>query len=153
MKRTKLAIAAGLQALALTGCYVVPTGPDGNYAIYIPTTPPPGAPGLPPSATQGGMPKVLHARLYPENDVATQTGMVAGTVTNMMTGKGRFQLQYMGDTLIGEATRVAEGRGVASAYGRDGTHMSCEYLMSSPRQGAGTCTFSNGAQYKVHIGT
>ena len=34
------------------------------------------------------MPKVLHARLYPENDVATQTGMVAGTVTNMMTGKG-----------------------------------------------------------------
>jgi hypothetical protein len=31
--------------------------------------------------------------------------------------------------------------------------MSCEYQMNSPRQGAGTCVFSNGAQYKVHIGT
>ncbi len=96
MKRTKLAIAAGLQALALTGCYIVPTGPDGNYAIYIPTTPPATAPGLPPSVGQAAMPKVLHARLYPENDVATQTGMVAGTVTSMSTGKGRFQLHYAG---------------------------------------------------------
>jgi hypothetical protein len=24
--------------------------------------------------------------------------------------------------------------------------------MSSPMQGAGTCMFSNGAKYKVHIG-
>jgi hypothetical protein len=30
--------------------------------------------------------------------------------------------------------------------------MSCEYQMSSPLQGAGTCNFSNGARYKVHIG-
>ena len=50
--------------------------------------------------------RVLHARLYPDNDTATQTGMVSGTVTNMMTGKGRFQLNYKGEVLTGEATRV-----------------------------------------------
>jgi hypothetical protein len=154
MKRTKLAIAAGLQALALTGCYVVPTGPDGNYAIYIPTTPPPGAPGVAPGPAQPGLPKVLHARLYPENDVATQTGMVAGTVTNMMTGKGRFQLQYSGELMTGEATRVSgdDRKGIASAWGPSGAFMSCEYQMHTPLQGAGTCNFSNGARYKVHIG-
>ena len=80
--------------------------------------------------------------------------MVTGAVTNMMTGKGRFNLNYRGDTLTGEATRISgdERRGVASAYSPSGTYMSCEYRMNTPRQGAGTCTFSNGAQYKLHIG-
>ena len=152
MKLTKLAIAISLQALGLTGCYVVPTS-DGNYAIYLPATPPPG-PGNVPQASQPGLPKVLHARLYPENDIATQTGMVSGTVTNMMTGKGRFQLQYAGELLTGEATRVSgdERKGIASAYGQSGSFLTCEYQMSSPMQGAGTCMFSNGAKYKVHIG-
>ena len=97
---------------------------------------------------------MLHARLYPENDTATQTGMVAGTVTNMMTGKGRFQVQYAGEVLTGEATRVSgeERKGIASAYGPSGSFMSCEYQMSTPMQGAGTCNFSNGARYKLHVG-
>jgi hypothetical protein len=147
MKRTRLAIAAGLQVLALTGCYIVPTGPDGNYAVYIPAT----APAAPPGP---GLPKVLQARLYPENDLAIQTGMVAGTVTNMMTGKGRFQLQYSGELMTGEATRVSgdDRKGIASAWGPSGAFMSCEYQMHTPLQGAGTCNFSNGARYKVHIG-
>jgi hypothetical protein len=155
LKLAKLAAAAGLQA-ALAGCYVVPVGPDGNnYAIYIPTTPPPHPGGGPqPVANQPAMPKVLHARLYPENDLATQTGMVSGTVTNMMTGKGRFQIQYSGEVLTGEATRVSgdDRKGIASAWGPSGSFMTCEYQMSSPMQGAGTCNFSNGARYKVHIG-
>ena len=46
MKLRKLAAALAIQGL-LSGCYVVPVGPDGNYAIYIPTTPPPGAPAHP----------------------------------------------------------------------------------------------------------
>jgi hypothetical protein len=157
-KVTKLAAAIGLQASLLSGCYVVPVTPDGNnYAIYIPTHQPPlpGAP-LPPVAqpSQPPVPKVLHARLYPENDIATHTGMVSGTVTNMMTGKGRFQLQYAGELLTGEATRVSgdERKGIASAWGPSGSFMSCEYQMSTPLQGAGTCSFSNGARYKVHIG-
>jgi hypothetical protein len=157
MKTRNLVAAISLQTLGLAGCYVVPVGPDGNnYAIYIPTSTPPvvGAPGQSPQASQPGLPKVLHARLYPDNDVATQTGMVSGTVTNMMTGKGRFQLQYAGEVLVGEATRVSgdDRKGIASAYGPSGAFLSCEYQMSSPMQGAGTCMFSNGAKYKVHIG-
>jgi hypothetical protein len=161
MKFTKLAAAIGLQASLLSGCYVVPVTPDGqNYAIYIPTNPPPpsfaGAPAPQPMAhpSQPPAPKVLHARLYPENDIATHTGMVSGTVTNMMTGKGRFQLQYAGELLTGEATRVSgdDRKGIASAWGPSGAFLTCEYQMSSPLQGAGTCNFSNGARYKVHIG-
>ncbi len=157
MKRTKLAIAIGLQALSLAGCYVVPVGSDGTYAIDIPThTPPhPGGAAFPAgNPSQPAQPRVLHARIYPENDLAMQTGMVSGTVTNMMTGKGRFQLQYAGELLSGEATRVSgeERKGIASAYGPSGSFMSCEYQMNTPMQGAGTCNFSNGARYKVHIG-
>jgi hypothetical protein len=157
MRLTKLALAIGLQASALAGCYVVPVDQAGNYAIYIPTHPAPPYPGGPvpvAQASQPAMPKALTARLYPENDIATQTGMVSGTVTNMMTGKGRFQLQYSGELLTGEATRVSgdDRKGIASAWGPSGAFMSCEYQMSSPMQGAGTCNFSNGARYKVHLG-
>ena len=157
MKLTKLAAALGVQA-ALAGCYVVPVGPDGTqHAFYIPVQPSPipGGPMQPVAQTQQpGLPKVLHARLYPDNDVAAQTGMVAGTVTNMMTGKGRFQMTYAGEMLVGEATRVSgdERKGIASAYGPSGAFMSCEYQMNTPLQGAGNCLFSNGAKYKVHIG-
>jgi hypothetical protein len=156
MNVKKLGLAISLQAFALAGCYIVPTGVDGNYAIYIPSHPgtlPPGAASAG-QAAQPAMPRVLHARLYPDNEVATQTGMVSGTVTNMMTGKGRFQLSYAGELLTGEATRVSgdERKGIASAYGASGAFMSCEYQMHTPMQGAGTCMFSNGAKYKVHIG-
>ena len=50
--------------------------------------------------------------------------------------------------LVGEATRVSgEARkGIASAYGGRGTFARCEYQMSTPYMGAGTCTFSNGAE-------
>lgn len=161
MKLSKLAAAMSVQAFSLAGCYVVPVGSDGQYAIYIPAGPGP-YPGthqqsqaLPQAhPSQPAQPKVLHARLYPDNEAATQTGMVSGTVTNMMTGKGRFQLHYAGELLTGEATRVSgdDRKGIASAYGASGGFMSCEYQMNTPMQGAGTCTFSNGAKYKVHIG-
>jgi hypothetical protein len=152
MKRlNRIAAALALATAALSGCYVVPVGPDGQVYGYPPYQPAP----IPPAAPAAGpLPAVLTARLYPANAIASQTGVLTGTVTNMMTGKGRFQLSYQGDTLTGEATRV-EGdsrRGVASAYGPGGTYMSCEYQMNTPRQGAGTCTFSNGAKYQVHIG-
>jgi hypothetical protein len=99
-------------------------------------------------------PAALQARLYPSNDIATQTGMLSGTVTNMMTGKGIFQLNYKGEILSGEATRVPgdDRRGVAHAYGQHGTYMSCDYRMTTQYQGTGTCSLSSGAQYQVHIG-
>ena len=92
--------------------------------------------------------------LYPINDLANQTGILVGQVTNLMTGKGRFTFNYLGETLVGEATRVAndERRGVANAYGARGMFAQCEYQMSSAYMGAGTCSFSNGAQYQAHIG-
>lgn len=166
----KLAAALSMSALAVSGCYVVPVvGNDGAVQYYHYPIPPAGsppgafAPGVvPPSVFAPGVfppgaagPVALRARLYPANDVATQSGVVSGTVTNMMTGKGRFQLEYRGEILTGEATRVDGDarRGVASAYGSGGSYMSCEYQMSNPRQGAGACTFSNGARYQLHIGS
>jgi hypothetical protein len=156
-KRSLIALAA--TALSLAGCYVVPAvGPDGHpvYHHYpIPPYPPaPAAAGVAP-APGSAFPVVLNARLYPDNDIATQTGIITGTVANMMTGKGRFQLQYGAEVLTGEATRVSDDqrKGIASAFGSSGSFMSCEYQMNNPRQGAGTCTFSNGARYKLHVGS
>jgi hypothetical protein len=162
MRKMKCTLIAAIgSAVALAGCYVVPAvGPDGRTTYYhypipptypaVPTSGP--APGAYPVAA---MPMVLNVRLYPDNDAATQTGVVTGTVANMMNGKGRFQLQYGNEVLTGEATRVSndERRGVASAFGSSGAYMSCEYQMNNPRQGAGTCLFSNGARYKAHIGS
>lgn len=137
----------------LSGCYVVPVrGPDG--AVLYQAFP------LPPETSHSGggpvttSPVVLNARLYPANEQATRIGIIVGTVTNMMTGKGRFQVNYQGEVLIGEATRVSneERRGVASAYSPKGAFMSCEYQMNTPYQGVGNCTFSDGARYQMHLG-
>lgn len=153
MTRANTCLLMAATVAALSGCYVVPVmGPDGRV-IYDHYPLPPA--GVPPAATPGGrMPAVLNARLYPSNELATQTGVVSGTVTNLMTGKGRFQVTYMGEVLTGEATRVSdeERRGVASAYSPKGTYMSCDYQMNTPYQGAGDCRFSNGATYKLHLG-
>ena len=153
----RLAAAVAAPALALTGCYVVPLAPDGTPMYpYAHTAPPYAVVPYPPARVTGGppMPTMLNARLYPANDLATQTGMMSGTVTNMMNGKGQFQLDYKGELLTGEATRVSgdERRGVANAYGTRGTYMSCDYKMNTPYQGAGSCTLSNGAKYEVHLG-
>ena len=150
-KKARLTTALTLSALALGGCYVVPAvGPDGQpTTVLYPIPPAPGRAGHPP------MPVTLHARLYPANDLANQTGLISGTVTNMRTGKGRFQLQYGNEVLTGEATRHGndEKSGIASAYGSGGSFMQCEYQMNTPVQGAGQCSFSNGARYRLHIGS
>jgi hypothetical protein len=159
MKRISISLAAGLAlpAIALSGCYVVPVvDPQGNVQYQHYPLPPVGAPGpFYPAAHPVPPPPVsMSARLYPANDLANQTGMISGSVTNMRTGKGRFQLNYQGETLVGEATRHGpdDKHGVASAYGNGGSYMQCEYQMNTPVQGAGTCAFSSGARYKLHIG-
>lgn len=159
--------AATLSCFFLSGCYVIPIAPDGTPAwppgavwgpgvsnASTPSASPPQQPAAAQPAQRAAAPATLQAKLYPANDLATQTGVVSGTVTNMMSGKGRFLLDYRGELLSGEATRVSgdQRKGVASAYGSGGSYMSCEYQMNSPYQGAGTCTFSNGARYQVHIG-
>ena len=170
MKKTALALS--LSTLALSGCYVVPIGSDGRPVwplldptpipsstpvpamTVAPVAPLPMIPPPPPAGPAAQPAAVLQARLYPANEIATQTGVLSGTVTNMMNGKGRFNLTYRGEVLSGEATRTASDarKGVASAAGPNGSFMSCEYQMSSPYQGAGDCSFSNGGRYQVHLG-
>ena len=149
-RKTIVAAALAASSLTLSGCYVMPYDHEGKPFPVYPV-------GVPPSVaapSTGPGPVALNVRLYPANESATQTGVITGTVVNMMTGKGRFQLNYKGEVLTGEATRVDGDarRGVASAFGPSGTYMSCEYQMSNPKQGAGTCTLSNGAKYQAHIG-
>lgn len=149
--RNLLVLAAA--SAILSGCYVVPLqAPDGTVSYQPYTLPPAGT--VVPQSPSGTSPATLNVRLYPANESATQTGIVAGSVTNMMTGKGRFLVNYQGEVLTGEATRVSneEKRGVASAFSPKGMFMSCEYQMNTPYQGAGSCTFSNGAKYQMHIG-
>ena len=160
-------VAGSMLALALSGCMVVPLAPDGtpiyptvaSYPYPAATTVPYRAPVYAPvapvmTASAAPVPSVLQARLYPSNEIASRTGMLSGTVTNMMTGKGQFQLDLAGELLSGEATRVPgnDRAGIASAYGARGTFMNCEYKMTTPYQGTGSCHVSTGAQYQVHIG-
>ena len=175
MKRSTIpaALAGGFAALSLSGCYIVPVGADEIAKMHLlmqqanpsPTNQPPAAASVAkaapaqavspaPGSPQVIVPTSIQARLYPANEIATENGMVSGTVTNMMNGKGRLQVTYRGELLTGEATRVAndERKGVASAWGPNGSFMSCEYQMSSPVRGAGTCSFSDGARYQVHVG-
>ena len=130
-----------LPPLALSACFLTPFGqaPTGTQPVV--------ASGRPNPAT-------LAVKLYPSNDLANQTGALTLPVTILMIGRGRFTFDYQGETLVGEATRVSNDnrRGVASAYGQRGMSARCEYQMSSPRM-SGTCTFSNGAQYLLHVGS
>ena len=154
LRITRFAVTAGCLALLLSGCYATPIGRDagGNPIWGYAMMPPPIVPAQGPAS--GPVPTALNVKLYPINNLANQTGVLVGQVTNMMTGKGRFTFNYQGETLVGEATRVANDkrRGIASAYGPSGAFARCEYQMSSPTLGAGTCTFSNDAMYQVHIG-
>ena len=158
-KSKRVAVAGSLAALALSGCVMVPVGPDGvpvypavaavPYPAAAPYPAPAYAPPPPPpvvAAPSAPVPSVLQARLYPSNEIASRTGM--------LSGKGQFQLDLAGELLSGEATRVPgnERAGIASAYGPRGTFMNCEYKMTTPYQGTGTCHVSTGALYQVHIG-
>jgi hypothetical protein len=160
MRGNRIFVALAVASVVLSGCYVVPVQTVDGIVLYEHYPLPPPGTLLPPSgagvsaAAAGPTPATLSVRLYPANEVATQTGIVSGSVTNMMTGKGRFLVNYRGEVLTGEATRVSteEKRGVASAFSPNGMFLSCEYQLNTPYQGTGTCTFSNGAKYQMHIG-
>jgi hypothetical protein len=145
------AVAVPVPTVTPTGAPV--PGRSSQRAPVPQSVSPPSARDLSPPAG-AAQPASLQARLYPSNEVATETGMLSGTVTNMMSGKGFFQLNYKGEILSGEATRVPgdERRGLANAYGQRGMFMTCDYRMTTPYLGTGTCSLSNGAQYQVHIG-
>lgn len=144
-RRFVLAAALGLFT-TLAGCVVVPLNADGTPAIVLPA----GAAPAVVAPTQLTLP----VRLYPVNQAAAATGVVSGTVTNQLNGKGSFTLNVAGEVLSGEATRSGANatQGVANAAGSKGTYANCRYRMNTPSQGGGECNFSTGAVYQLHVG-
>ena len=138
----------------LSACYIAPLGPDGRPYPQQPTTVviqgPPGAAPTAPAA-----PQLFTARLYPSNDIAARVGIIAGSVTSTQQGKGVFSIPYNGETLTGEATRTTVGTmhtGIANASSPRGTFVRCNYRMTNATQGTGECTFSDNAQFQLHLG-
>jgi hypothetical protein len=159
-----------LASSALVACYVVPIDPRTGQPLpaYAPpavttaVTPPPAAP------------LQMQARLYPLNDQAHQAGLLLAQVTDHLSGRGSLTLQYRGQWLQGEATRVDAGyagfgrvhdqvlgparrdyagrRGMANAFG-GGLSAQCEYVITGPAIGTGACLFSDGAKYQLHFGS
>lgn len=175
---------AALAAATLSACYVVPIDPrtgqpypapagqrdplQGNAPTSVAIITPPASPAPP-------QPTVLTARLYPLNPQANKGGMLTAVVMDNNTGRGTFNLSYLGDALQGEASRVDSGyaafgrvhtevlganpqrsfsgrRGIANAYGAKGVNVQCEYLITGPTMGTGACLFSDGAKYQMHFG-
>ncbi|MDQ3187597.1 MAG: hypothetical protein M3Q28_01670 [Pseudomonadota bacterium] len=146
---SRFTITVSSAALLTTGCIVVPLNADGTAAYPIT-----GAAHAP-VVIAAPASQTLPVRLYPTNEAAANTGVIAGTVTNHLNGRGTFTLNVGTETMAGEATRVggANARsGIASAYGARGSHANCRYTMNNATQGSGNCTFSSGAQYQLHIG-
>jgi hypothetical protein len=147
----RMGLIVTLATTVLGGCYIVPVTPDGRPVAVYPV-PPTHQGGTQQPA--GPVSAAMTARLYPTNDTAAQTGVLSGTVTNHLNGRGEFHLTVAGELLNGEATRVANDtrRGSANAYGSRGTYMNCQYQMNSSTQGSGVCTMSNGGRYQLHLG-
>lgn len=151
--RTLAGIALAIPLLA--ACYVVPVHPDGR--VY----PPPGTTTTAPAPAQISVPAAAPiavaytARLYPANDIAARSGIIAGSVTSPQDGKGVFSIPYNGETLSGEATRTTSGSvnsGVANASSPRGAFVRCMYRMNNASHGTGECQFSDGARYQLHLG-
>lgn len=144
-------------ATTLSGCYVVPMGPDGRpMAIPVPASQAPSVGtanhGMANNAVAPILP--ISARLYPDNDLAASVGVLQGSVINRLDGSGQIEIFYPGEVLRGEATRERRGeaRGIANAFGARGTYANCVYQMNSPTQGTGSCQISTGARFRVHLG-
>jgi hypothetical protein len=128
---------------SLSGCYVVPLNgvpPDYRGAAVVPVAPP--------------VALTFTARLYPANEQAAGTGVIAGVITNHLNGRAEFSLNVAGEQFVGEATRLAGNNrsGVASAAGNRGGYVNCSYTMNNPTLGTGQCEFANGARYTLHVG-
>lgn len=90
-------------------------------------------------------------------DESVTTSGVASTATRTAavgtTGGGTVGAVAAGSrqkTASSSTTAQASSKGVANAVSDKGTTMSCDYVVNTRQfSGAGTCTFSNGAKYKV----
>jgi hypothetical protein len=163
------AVPAGL-ALTMSACMVVPID---HYRVQ-PTTQGNVPVVVSPMAAPG--PQVLNVRLYPVNPEANRVGPLAAVVMDNLQGHGSFSVNYGGQMLQGEATRVGNDypgfgrilsgvtgdaggrisgrRGIANAAGAGGANavsVQCEYVLTAPGQGVGACRMSDGAAYQMHF--
>jgi hypothetical protein len=165
----RCAAPAGL-ALSMSACMVVPID---HYRVQ-PTTQGNVPVVVSPMAAPG--PQVLNVRLYPVNPEANRVGPLTAVVMDNLQGHGSFSVNYAGQVLQGEATRVGNDypgfgrilsgvtgesggrirgrRGIANAAGAGGANavsVQCEYVLTAPGQGVGACRMSDGAAYQMHF--
>jgi hypothetical protein len=118
--------------------------------------PAPGAPVQAPAAAAASVnaPVTFNARMYPAIDRAARIGVVTGTVTNDLHGRGIFTASVNGEAYSGEATRNAGStrEGIANAAGNRGGWMRCSYRMNSATLGTGQCELNDGARFTMHLG-
>ncbi|MES2019174.1 MAG: hypothetical protein V4484_21985 [Pseudomonadota bacterium] len=140
----KISAVVAITAATLSGCYIVPanqyqnaTGLNNSGALLVPA---------------GAYRPAYLARLYPGNPAASRLGSVTGNISNPEQGHGEFTFNLGGEQFAGEATRTPDSsKGVANAAGNRGGFVRCDYVMSNAALGWGSCTFSNGARYDMHI--
>lgn len=133
---------------ALAGCYVVPLNQYPASASNPAFNGAQGTAFVPITAVRAP----FAARLYPGNEAASRLGTVAGIISNPERGHGEFSFTLGGESFAGEATRAPNStKGIANASGNRGGYVRCDYAMSSANLGTGSCVFSNGAMYSMHI--
>ncbi|ARU06932.1 hypothetical protein CCO03_16285 [Comamonas serinivorans] len=160
MSRTAHRLVLSLSAVALSaalgGCYVVPMQPAPGAPVQSPAAAAAGvnAPMAPAAQPGVNAPITFSARMYPANDLAAKLGVITGTVTNDLHGRGIFTANVNGEAYTGEATRNAGStrEGVANAAGSRGGWMKCNYRMNSASLGTGQCELHNGARFSMHLG-
>jgi len=174
MSRRLLALSVAAAAAGLVACVVVPLDPRTGQPYAVPASP---APASLPVATApiAPQPSTLAVRLYPLNAEASKAGLLQAVVIDGHGGRGTFSVNYLGDTLQGESTRVDNGyaafgrlhdevlgrsprsysgaRGIANGYGSRGVSAQCEYVITGPGIGTGVCLFSDGARWQMHFGS
>ncbi|QYF95368.1 hypothetical protein KY495_09540 [Massilia sp. PAMC28688] len=144
MSKLMRVLAAGAVGAVMSGCYVMPLNQHpvgGGYSAQ-------GTAFVPVAAVRAP----FTARLYPANTAASQLGPASGMISNPEDGRGQFSFAVGGESFQGEATRAAHAKkGIANASGSRGGFVRCEYMMSSSAIGSGSCLFSGGARYDMHI--
>lgn len=145
MSKLMRVLAAGVIGATLAGCYVMPLNPQPVGGGYTASQ---GTAIMPIAAIRAP----YTARLYPGNTAAAQMGPASGMITNPAEGRGQFTFALGGESFQGEATRAGNGsKGIANASGNRGGFARCEYMMSNSATGSGSCLFSGGARYDMHI--
>ena len=145
LKRVVAVLATVAMGATVAGCYVMPLNQHPAGGGYTASH---GTAIVPVAAVRAP----FTARLYPGNKAASLMGPASGLITNPEDGRGQFTFMLGGESFQGEATRASNAsKGVANASGNRGGFARCEYMMSNGSVGAGSCLFSGGARYDMHI--